>query len=121
MSYKVTRSTVLHRVYATHDKGAHKPTNDVLMQCFKETLTLFHDHPTYIIMDALDECPNTFGMPSPREVVSSGNVNIARLLPARGADVGAEDYWGRTAYQIASDNRHEVAQLLSAHGAESRT
>jgi hypothetical protein len=60
---------ILHRVYVTHDHGAHKPTDDVLIQCLKETLTLSNGSPTYIIMDALDECPNTFGMPSPREVV----------------------------------------------------
>jgi hypothetical protein len=53
----------------THDNGAHKPTDDVLIQCLKETLTLSNDRPTYIIMDALDECPNSFGMPSSREVV----------------------------------------------------
>ena len=60
---------ILRRIYATHDNGAQKPTDDVLIQCLKETLTLSIDCPTYIIMDALDECPNTFGMPSPREVV----------------------------------------------------
>ena len=53
----------------THDNGAHKPTDDVLMQCLTETLTLSNDRPTYFILDALDECPNTFGMPSPRETV----------------------------------------------------
>ena len=60
---------ILHRIYVTHKNGAHKPTDDVLMQCLKETLTLSNDRPTYIIMDAVDECPNTFGLPSPREVV----------------------------------------------------
>ena len=60
---------ILHRIYVSHDNGAHKPTDDVLIQCLKETLTLSNDHPTYIIIDALDECPNSFGMPSPREVV----------------------------------------------------
>ena len=60
---------ILHRIYVSHDDGAHKPTDDVLIQCLKETLTSSNDHPTYIIIDALDECPNTFGMPSPREVV----------------------------------------------------
>ena len=60
---------ILYRIYVTHNKGAHKPTDDVLIQCLKQTLTLSNDCPTYIIMDALDECPNTFGMPSPREVV----------------------------------------------------
>ena len=34
-----------------------------------ETLALSNDHPAYIISDALDECPNTFGVPSPREMV----------------------------------------------------
>ena len=60
---------ILHRIYVTHNNGAQKPTDDVLMQCLKETLTLSNVHPTYIIMDAIDECPNSFGMPSPREVV----------------------------------------------------
>ena len=60
---------MLYRVYLTHDNGAHKPTDDALIQILKDTLT-FSDHgPIYIIMDALDECPNTFGLPSPRELV----------------------------------------------------
>ncbi|KAN0141609.1 hypothetical protein V8E53_000071 [Lactarius tabidus] len=60
---------ILHRIYVTHSNGEHKATDDVLMRCLKETLTLSNDHPTYIILDALDECPNSLGMPSPREVV----------------------------------------------------
>ena len=60
---------ILHRIYVTHNNGAHKPTDELLMQCLKETLTLSNDLPTYIIMDALDECPNTSGVPSPRELV----------------------------------------------------
>ena len=60
---------ILHRLYLTSDNDFHKLTEYVLIQCLKETLTLSNDHPTYIIMDALDECPNTFGIPSPRAVV----------------------------------------------------
>ena len=60
---------ILHRVYITHNNGAHKPTDDVLIQSLKETLMYINDHPIYIIMDAIDECPNTFGMPSPRDLV----------------------------------------------------
>ena len=60
---------ILQRVYVTHDNGAYKPTDDVLIQCLKETLTFSHERQIYIIMDALDECPNTFGVPSPRELV----------------------------------------------------
>ena len=75
---------ILHRIYVSHDNGAHKPTDDVLIQCLKETLTLSNDHPTYIIIDALDECPNTFGMPSPREVVLDFVKDLVELsLPDR--------------------------------------
>ena len=60
---------ILRRIYVTHDDGTYKPTDGVLIQSLKETLTFSYDRPIYIIMDALDECPNTFGMPSPRELV----------------------------------------------------
>ena len=60
---------MLHRVYVTNDNGAHKPIDDVLIQCLKESLASSIDLPIYVIIDALDECPNTFGMPSPRELV----------------------------------------------------
>ena len=59
---------ILHPIFMTHNKGAQKPTDEVLIQCLRETLTHAID-PVYIIMDAIDECPNTFGMPSPRESV----------------------------------------------------
>lgn len=60
---------MLYRIYLTHDNGAHKPTDDRLIQILKDTLTFSNHGPIYIIMDALDECPNTFGVPSPRELV----------------------------------------------------
>ena len=60
---------ILHRIYMTHDNGARKPTDDVLIQSLKETLTFSNELPIYIILDAIDECPNTFGIPSPRESV----------------------------------------------------
>ncbi|KAI9430450.1 hypothetical protein H4582DRAFT_2016886 [Lactarius indigo] len=56
---------ILHRAYVTHDNGAHKPSDDMLMQCLKETLTLSDDYPIYIIVDGLDECPDTLGCPRP--------------------------------------------------------
>ena len=59
----------LIRLYFAHEKGAKKPSEGALIQCLKEMLTLLGQHPVYIIIDALDECPNTSGMPSPREQV----------------------------------------------------
>jgi hypothetical protein len=40
-----------------------------MVQCLKEMLTIEAQGPTYIIMDALDECPTTSTIPSPREEV----------------------------------------------------
>jgi len=40
-----------------------------MVECLKEMLALEAPEPTYIIMDALDECPITSTIPSPREDV----------------------------------------------------
>ena len=40
-----------------------------MVECLKEMLALEAQGPTYIIMDALDECPMTSTIPSPREEV----------------------------------------------------
>jgi hypothetical protein len=59
----------LFHLYLAHKDGTQTPSEDALIQCLKEMLTLPDQHPVYIIIDALDECPNTSGMPSPREQV----------------------------------------------------
>jgi hypothetical protein len=40
-----------------------------MMNCLKEMLALDAQGPTYIIMDAIDECPLISSVPSPREEV----------------------------------------------------
>ncbi len=60
---------ILSRLYLSHDHGARQPSNDSLMHCLKEMLSLPGQGAVYIVMDALDECPNKPGMPSPREEV----------------------------------------------------
>jgi hypothetical protein len=52
-----------------HEKGTQKPTEAALVQCLKDILTIPDQPPIYIILDALDECPNSYGIPSPREQV----------------------------------------------------
>jgi hypothetical protein len=59
---------ILSRLYLEHDNGEKKPMVRVMTQCLKDMLTT-SDHPIYIILDALDECPNSSGIPSPREQV----------------------------------------------------
>ena len=60
---------ILSRFYSNHDSGARQPNDDTLTQCLKEMLTVPDQHPIYLIMDALDECPNISGIPSSRDQV----------------------------------------------------
>ena len=60
---------ILSQLYSTHDRGAQKPNDRAMVGCLKEMLILDAKRPTYIIMDALDECPNSSTIPSPREEV----------------------------------------------------
>ena len=60
---------ILSRLYSAHGRGAQKPKDGAMVECLKEMLTVRTQRPTYIIMDALDECPITSTIPSPREEV----------------------------------------------------
>ena len=62
---------ILHRVYKTHENGMRQPSDDTLKGCFKEMLRLPGQGPIFIVLDALDECPNWPGIPSPRDEVLS--------------------------------------------------
>jgi hypothetical protein len=46
-----------------------QPCNGTLARCLKEILTLPDQRPIYLIIDALDECSNTLGIPSHRNRV----------------------------------------------------
>ena len=63
------RCDILSRFYYDHDDGARQPTDDALTLCLKEMLTFPDERPVYLIMDALDECSNISGIPSPRDQV----------------------------------------------------
>ena len=58
----------LSELYSEHDRGIQKPSDRVMAECLKQMLAL-EGQPTYIILDALDECPATSSIPSPREDV----------------------------------------------------
>jgi hypothetical protein len=60
---------ILAQLYKEHDDGTHQPSDSSLIRCLKDMLTLSDQRPVYLILDALDECPNTSGVPSPREQV----------------------------------------------------
>ena len=60
---------VLNDLYLKHGSGAQKPSEEELIQCLKDMLTLPDQQLVYLVVDALDECPDTSGLPSPREQV----------------------------------------------------
>ena len=60
---------VLSRLYSAQGDGATMPSDSVMIQCLKNMLAIPHSQPVYIILDAIDECPNWPGIPSPREQV----------------------------------------------------
>ena len=63
------RCDILSDLYSAHDDGKNQPSDRILVECLKKMLTLPDQHPTYLIIDALDESSNTSGIPSPRETV----------------------------------------------------
>ena len=49
--------------------GSQQPSDDALARCLQDLLKMPGQAPVYLIVDALDECPNTSTMPTPREKV----------------------------------------------------
>jgi hypothetical protein len=74
---------ILSRLYSVHDDGKQKPNDRALMPCLKDMLSLPTQDSVYLIIDALDECPNNSGMPSSREEVLDLVQDLADLhLPS---------------------------------------
>ena len=63
------RCDILSKSYSVHDNGKKQPSVTVLTNCLKDMLALPDQRPIYLIIDALDESPNTSGIPSARERV----------------------------------------------------
>jgi hypothetical protein len=56
-------------LYSAHKQGSEQPMDESLAECLINMLTLIGQVPVYLIVDALDECPNDSGIPSSREKV----------------------------------------------------
>jgi hypothetical protein len=59
----------LSQFYFSHGHGSQHASDSELVQCLKHLLELPDQATAYVIIDALDECPTTTGLPSPREEV----------------------------------------------------
>jgi hypothetical protein len=77
----ISCSDILHGVYETHEDGTRQPSDGTLKACLKEMLRRLAQGRTFIILDALDECPNSSGIPSSRDEVLQlvGELVVLRL------------------------------------------
>ena len=60
---------IFSRLYLDHDDGARQPSDDALFDCLTEMLKVQAQSAMYLIIDALDECPNFSGLSTAREKV----------------------------------------------------
>jgi hypothetical protein len=60
---------ILSQLYSDNSRGIRQPSTSALKKCLEDMLSLPGQGPIYIIVDALDECPNFPGSPSAREKV----------------------------------------------------
>lgn len=70
---------ILFGLYSAYHRGSQQPSDSALTQCLRDILEVAGQVPTCIIVDALDECPDTSGMQSPREKVLDLVEELAEL------------------------------------------
>ena len=60
---------ILSKFYSDHGKGSRPPSDDALAGCLTELVKLPGLAPVFLIVDGLDECPNSSVVRSPRSEV----------------------------------------------------
>ena len=60
---------IISRIYRAHGSGTQQPSINALTNCLHEMLFVAAQQPIYIVIDAIDECPNISGLPTPRAVL----------------------------------------------------
>jgi hypothetical protein len=65
----VSLCNILLDFYSAHQRGSQQPSESALIQCLEKMLKAPRKVPLYLIIDALDECPDTSGVHSSRERV----------------------------------------------------
>ncbi len=60
---------ILHQLFSEHQRGSKQPCESALKQHLEKILKGSRNVPIYVVVDALDECPDTSGLQSSREKV----------------------------------------------------
>jgi len=93
-------SRIVSALYSENHAGSKQPSDDELRECLKNMLAVPDQAPIYIVMDALDECPNSTGTPSPRE-------NVLRLVEWL-LSLGCSNLW----VSVTSRPEPDIAAVL---------
>ena len=104
---------ILSQLYFANDGGAQKPSDRAMIECLKEMLSFKAQQPTYIILDALDECPITSSIPSqsPRDELLEFVVGLVNFrLPKLHICVTS-----RLEYDILAVLEHLTPHLVTLH------
>ena len=72
---------ILSQLYSQHDAGSQLPDDKALFESLTKMLELPGQPQIYVIVDGLDECPNSGGVPSPREGVLDLIADLYSRLP----------------------------------------
>ena len=84
-------SAILSEFYEVHSFGSQLASDSELLACLKDMLKLPEQATVYIVIDALDECPISTGLPTPRgkvlklveELVNSRIPNLRICVTSR--------------------------------------
>jgi hypothetical protein len=101
----------LFSLHCAHKKAAEIPTTDSLSRCLKDMLTTTGQVPIYLVIDALDECPNDLGIPSSREKVLRLVKGLVELRHPNLRICATS----RPEFDIRTTLEHLAAQQLSLH------
>jgi len=60
---------ILHELFSEHQHGSKQPSDGALKRYLEKIIKVSRNIPLYVVVDALDECPDTSGLQSSREKV----------------------------------------------------
>jgi hypothetical protein len=60
---------LISKVFSEHGNGSQHASDAALVRCLKDIMESPRRHPVYLIVDALDECPNPVELPPRKKVL----------------------------------------------------
>ncbi len=100
---------ILSKFHSDHARGSRSPSDNALVGCLKDLLKLPEQAPVYLVVDALDECPESSAVLSPRaevlalieELVESQIPNLRMCVTSR-PEIDIKDVLGPLIFRSIS-------------------